>query len=105
MTGSRPTTAPMLMTACPTTHTVAPAAISAPNRSGARSAARVPSTPKATNSPITRKQPISPSSSPMMAKMKSVCALGRKFHLARPAPSPTPVRPPLPSAMSDCEIW
>ena len=32
----------------------------------------------------------------MMAKMKSVCALGRKFHLARPAPSPTPVRPPLP---------
>ena len=46
-----------------------------------------------------------PSSSPMMAKMKSVCALGRKFHLARPAPSPTPVNPPLPSAISDCEIW
>ena len=48
---------------------------------------------------------MSPSSSPMMAKMKSVCAFGRKFHFARPAPRPTPVKPPLPSAMSDCEIW
>ena len=29
-----------------------------------------------------------PSSSPMMAKMKSVCAFGRKFHLARPGAEP-----------------
>jgi hypothetical protein len=41
----------------------------------------------------------------MIAKMKSVWALGRNSHLARPAPSPTPVHPPLPIAMSDCEIW
>ena len=50
-------------------------------------------------------QPMSPSSSPMIAKMKSVCAFGRKFHLARLAPRPTPVRPPLPSAMNDCDTW
>ena len=30
---------------------------------------------------------------------------GRNCHFARPLPSPTPVTPPLPSAMSDCEIW
>ena len=36
VTGSTPTTAPMLITAWPTTHTVAPAASNAPNRSGAR---------------------------------------------------------------------
>jgi hypothetical protein len=41
----------------------------------------------------------------MIAKMKSVCAFGRNSHLALPAPSPTPVQPPLPIAMSDCEIW
>ena len=39
----------------------------------------------------------------MIAKMKSVCALGRNIHFARPAPSPTPVDPPLPSAISDCD--
>jgi hypothetical protein len=33
--------------------------------------------------------------------MKSVWAAGRKRHLARLAPSPTPVHPPLPSAISD----
>ena len=41
----------------------------------------------------------------MTAKMKSVCAAGRKFHFARPAPSPTPVQPPRASAMSDCVTW
>ena len=41
----------------------------------------------------------------MTAKMKSVCALGRNIHLARPAPRPTPLTPPLPSAISDCAIW
>ena len=41
----------------------------------------------------------------MIAKMKSVCAFGRKFHLALPAPSPTPVHPPLPIAISDWAIW
>ena len=47
VTGSSPTTAPMLMTAWPTIHTVMPAASSTPNRSGARNAARMPRTREA----------------------------------------------------------
>ncbi len=105
VTGSSPTTAPMLITACAITHTVTPAASSEPNRSGAGIAMRTPSTANTANRPSTRKHPIRPSSSPMMAKMKSVCALGRKFHFERLAPSPTPVKPPLPSAINDCTIW
>ena len=65
----------------------------------------MPSTANATNSRTTSMQPSRPSSSPMMAKMKSVCAFGRNSHLARPCPRPTPVHPPLPSAISDCVIW
>ena len=60
-----------------------PAATSMPNRSGARSAARTPRHAKATKQAMTSSAPIRPSSSPMMAKMKSVWALGRKPHLAR----------------------
>src|SRR5581483_9260620 len=104
-TGSRPTTPPMLMAAWAVTHTVMPAARSMPKRSGARAATRTPRTANATNSERTSSEPIRPSSSPLTAKMKSVCAFGRKCHLARPAPRPTPVSPPVPMAMSDCTIW
>ena len=45
-TGSRPTTAPRLITACPTIHAVTPAATSVPKRSGARRATRKPTRPK-----------------------------------------------------------
>ncbi len=48
---------------------------------------------------------MNPSSSPMIAKMKSVCALGRKNHFARPAPRPTPFTPPLPIAISERQSW
>ena len=51
-TGSRPTTDPMLMTACPTIHAVMPPASSMPNRSGARSAVRTPRYASPANSPI-----------------------------------------------------
>ena len=47
--GSSPHTAPMLITACPTIHAVMPAARSAPNRSAARAAARMPSTANPAN--------------------------------------------------------
>ena len=50
--GSSPTTAPMLITACPTMPIVIPAARSAPNRSGARNATRMPRTAKPMNSAI-----------------------------------------------------
>ncbi len=42
VTGSRATTTPMLMKACRQSQAVIPAAISAPNVSGARSAVRMP---------------------------------------------------------------
>ena len=44
--------------------------------------------------PSTASVPISPSSSPMIAKMKSVCASGRPPHFSRLAPRPTPHQPP-----------
>ena len=83
-TGSSPTTPPMLTAAWATTQTVIPAARSVPNRSGARSAARIPRTANAANSPRTASVPMRPSSSPMTAKMKSVCAFGRNSHFGVP---------------------
>ena len=94
VTGSMPMTAPMLMTACPTIHAVMPAASS--SRSGRGPAAR--SGRRARRGARTGRRrarvPTRPSSSPMMAKMKSVWALGRKPHLARLAPRPTPASVP-----------
>ncbi len=42
--------------------------------------------------------PSRPSSSPMIAKMKSVVAFGTHPHFILPAPSPTPNSPPEPTA-------
>ena len=92
--GSTPSTAPRFTTACTTSHVVMPVASSMPKGSGAPMAARAPNTPSAANNRMTVPAPMRPSSSAMMAKMKSVWANGRKPHLARLAPSPTPVRPP-----------
>ena len=41
----------------------------------------------------------------MMAKMKSVWAYGRKPHLARLAPRPTPVMPPPAMPTRDWMVW
>ena len=49
--------------------------------------------------------PSRPSSSPMMAKMKSVCASGRKPHFCVPSPRPTPSQPPEPSDTCDWTFW
>ena len=75
--GRSPVTAPRLMIVCRPIHDVMPAASILPNVSGACIAIRMPaysSTPKAI---ITRNAPTSPSSSPTIAKMKSLCAFGR----------------------------
>src|SRR5581483_7527682 len=103
--GSMPMTAPMLMIACTTTQAVTPDATSMPNRSGARVAVRTPNTARAANRATMRMAPSRPSSSPMMAKMKSVWALGRKPNLARLAPNPTPKMPPLPSPTRLWASW
>src|SRR5579864_9560298 len=75
--GSDPETTPMLRTAWPTSIVVSPETRSAPYRSGQRAAIRYPQTASAANSRITTMLPMRPSSSPMMAKMKSVWRSGR----------------------------
>ncbi len=54
-----------------------PAARSRPKVSGARAAIRMPAYRSVAKMSSVRMAPISPSSSPMIAKMKSLCALGR----------------------------
>src|SRR5215475_10953906 len=49
--------------------------------------------------------PSRPSSSPMMLKMKSVCASGRKNSFCLLSPSPSPKKPPEPTEISDCATW
>ncbi len=50
--------------------------------------------------------PSSPNSSPMIAKMKSLKALGTNRPPAiRLSPSPLPNSPPMPSAMSPWTVW
>ena len=48
---------------------------------------------------------MSPSSSAMMEKMKSVCASGRKNSFWRPSPRPRPVMPPLPMDIRLSATW
>ena len=86
--GMRPITAPMFTAACTSNHAVMPMATSSEKRSRARAATTSPSRPRAPNRTTTMNAPSRPNSSPMMAKMKSVWAYGRKPHLARDAPRP-----------------
>ena len=94
-----------LMAACTTIIAVAPAARKAAKASGARRAARRPrqaTTAKQSTSPTA---PTKPSSSPTIAKMKSVCGNGRKKSFCRLPPSPLPNQPPAPTAISDWIAW
>ncbi len=77
-----------------TSQMVMPAASSMPKRSGAPRAARTPKKAMSTKARITAEAPSRPTSSATMAKMKSEWASGRKPHLARLAPNPTPPIPP-----------
>ncbi len=77
VTGSTPTTAPMLIKVSAATHATSPRASRAPYRSTEVVAARMPSHKKAPRRTSTVNAPTMPSSSPMTEKMKSVWALGR----------------------------
>ena len=69
--GSIPVTTPMLMNACKPIIEVMPAPSRQPKRSRQASDTRSPASTNSTNSAITVRQPISPKSSPTIAKMKS----------------------------------
>lgn len=77
VTGRRPTTYPMLMIACAVINTVIVEVISLRKGSSDRRAIRIPMSIRPTNNAMTTKAPMSPSSSPTIAKMKSLCAFGR----------------------------
>ena len=51
---------------------------------------------------ITEKAPQRPNSSPIIAKIKSVCGVGKKRFFSRLFPSPKPPIPPLPRLIRDC---
>ena len=65
---------------------------------------RANATASTTNSPITTIAPMRPSSSPMIAKMKSLSAAGSHDHFAVELPRPTPKMPPFASANRPCWI-
>ncbi len=76
-----------------------------PKVSLARSAARVPRHTTMPYRTMVATAPMSPSSSPMMLKMKSVWASGRKKSFCRLSPRPRPKKPPEPIEMSDSATW
>src|SRR6202034_356807 len=96
--GNTPITAPIFTTACPTIHTVIVADSSRLKLSGARRATRRPAKASPPYSAVTQRVPTRPSSSPMIAKMKSLVDSGSQPHFSRLAPRPTPKIPPEPSA-------
>src|SRR5262249_26463256 len=72
LVGSAPVTTPMFTGVCVASITVSPRARCAPKGSGARSPTRRPRQMSTAKRPTTAVAPTRPSSSPMMAKMKSV---------------------------------
>ena len=77
VSGATPSTAAKLTAACAQTSDVIPAASSFANGSRARSATFSPTKANTAKAAITSVVPISPSSSPMIATIMSVCASGR----------------------------
>ncbi|HLE72896.1 MAG TPA: hypothetical protein VI688_01490 [Anaerolineales bacterium] len=92
--GTRPTITAMLMEASSVIHSVMPAASKEPNISGARRAMSMPRHKMRPKINSVSKTPISPSSSPMTAKMLSVGGTGRPVSLVSDWPRPTPNQPP-----------
>ncbi|OPZ63451.1 MAG: hypothetical protein BWY85_01694 [Firmicutes bacterium ADurb.Bin506] len=96
--GMEPVTTAIFMAACNVIMHVIPAASSEPKVSGALNDALNPRAPTTAYSNKTKPVPRRPSSSPMMAKMKSVCCSGRYWNFCLLMPRPTPKGPPEPMA-------
>ena len=96
--GRTPITAPMLIAACTTIHAVMAVAPRRENMSGTRRAILSPAKARPPYRTVTHSVPMSPNSSPMMAKMKSVVDSGTHPHFPPLEPRPTPNQPPEPIA-------
>ena len=105
VSGASPITAARLIAAWPHTSTVRPAASRLPKGSLQLSAIRRPKYANAPYAAMTAAAPMSPSSSPMIAKIMSVCASGRKFAFSMLWPRPRPKTPPEPRPMIACTVW
>ena len=95
MTGSMPITAPMLIRAWPMIQAMTPPVAIRTN--GVVAAHDQPVAGPGQDARRARARPArrpGPSSSPMIAKMKSLWASGSQDHFSRLAPSPTPHQPP-----------
>src|SRR5574344_894726 len=80
---------------------VKPTANNFPYISGQREAITKPLCNNVQKRTISKTQPINPSSSPITAKIKSVCASGNQASFCFDAPNPTPYKPPEANATSD----
>ncbi len=79
-------------------HVPVPAASKRVKRSGDSFASRRIAYTSTANSDRTVMVPMSPNSSPITGKMKSVWAAGRLPHFSREPPIPVPNQPPVPRA-------
>ena len=90
------------MITCIATKAVIPTAIKLPNISGAFIAIRTPLHIKIANRINTIAQPINPTSSPNIEKIKSLCGSGIYKYFCLLSPKPAPNKPPEPMAY---KLW
>ncbi len=96
-------TPPTITKTCMTIANESPPPSSLPKVSRTASALRMPRMASRRYTMSVAASPTKPSSSPMAALMKSVCASGTVS--GRPEPSPVPNMPPVASPNSACAIW
>ncbi len=101
-TGSTPSTTAMFTNAWPMIQIMMPPVAMRVKLSRAERMTRTNAMASTMNSASTTMAPMSPSSSPMIAKMKSLDASGSQFHFVSELPSPTPNTPPAASAHMPC---
>lgn len=102
--GSMPSTMPMWSNAFTKILTVSANARSRPKGSGAFLEILMPRMKSMRNNPRIMLALRNPSSSAMIANIKSEYDMGKKSSFSRPAPRPSPNNPPEPIPMSDCCI-
>ena len=103
--GTKPDTTAMFRNVCKARWVITPTVSSAPKRSRAWSAIQKPRRISMEKISMITHAPISPSSSQITEKIKSLYCSGRYRNFCRPRPSPTPKRPPEPMVIRLCASW